>query len=114
MAGYFKSAIATAPGVRNDAAEAALTDKGTEDRFKQYMISPFKALLRRGWTFAYDEEVVGATSAFGHLVDHMATSTAVPSQATVYYLTNQRIGNKSKDTDLVLSDHNAVKTIFTL
>lgn len=35
-------------------------------------------------------------------------------QAKVIYLTNQKFGNKPKDTNLPLTDHNAVKTIFRI
>merc|ERR1712144_98766 len=108
MAGYFKSAIAGSPGVQEDADAAALCGDELEHHFKEYMISPFTAMMQHKWMLSYDQATVGVTSGFGHLIDHMATSRAVKSAtAEVIYLTNQKFGNKPKDTDLPLTDHNA-------
>jgi len=53
------------------------------------------------------------TSGFGHLIDHMVMSRPLNViSAKVIFLTNQKIGNKTRDTDLPLTDHNAVKTTF--
>merc|ERR1719456_1714376 len=92
-------------------------DWGTkiEKHFKEYMISPFAAISRHGWTFAYDRQHVGYTSGFGHTIDHMAMSRpVVVRSANVLYFTNQRFSKKAPDTDLPLTDHNAVKTVFCI
>lgn len=84
-----------------------------EKQFKEYMISPFEAINKHGWTFAYDRQHVGYTSGFGHTIDHMSMSRPLQVlSADVVYLTNQKFGNKEKDTDLPLTDHNSVKTTF--
>lgn len=73
------------------------------------MISPFVALRDLGWTFAYDKKI-GVTSAFGHVIDHVATNKPLEVEsAEIRYLTNQKFGNKPPDTDLVITDHNAVQ-----
>lgn len=68
----------------------------------------------KGWHFAYDQETVGATSAFGHLIDHVATSAPLEQERRpeVRFLTNQKFGGKPPDTDLVVTDHNAVQVAF--
>jgi endonuclease/exonuclease/phosphatase family metal-dependent hydrolase len=115
MHGYFKSGIMTSPGVQADAATAGLDDAQLNKHFEDYMIAPFTAVKKHGWTFAYDQEQVGATSGFGHLIDHMAMSKPLKVlSAEVKYLTNQKLGNKPKDTELPLTDHNAVKTVFAI
>merc|ERR1712070_567727 len=78
------------------------------------MLSPFTAIQQQGWSLAYGPEV-GVTSGFGHLIDHMATNRPMRvASAQVSYLTNQKFGNKPQDTDLPLTDHNSVKTVFLL
>merc|ERR1719446_796946 len=78
------------------------------------MLSPFAAIQAQGWLLAYGREV-GITSGFGHLIDHMATSRAVQVKSSrVDHLTNQKFGNKPPDTDLPLTDHNSVTTVFLL
>lgn len=111
---YFKCGIANSPGVLADAEAAGIkTEQDLEDHFKAYMISPFRALRDKGWTFAYGDEV-GVTSSFGHLIDHMALSRPVPVESVeVIPLTNQKFNRSAADTDLVITDHNAVKlTLF--
>jgi len=113
MQGYFKASIENTPGVQADAAAA--DDGGElESRFKAYMTAPFTSINKRGWTFAYDDKV-GITSGFGHLIDHMAMSRPLQViSAEVLYTTNQKFGGKPKDTDLPLTDHNMVKTVFSI
>lgn len=116
MHGYYKFAIANSKGVQADAAVAELGAEPLEDKFKDYMVSPFKSIgAKNGWTFAYGQNEVGATSGFGHLIDHMAMN--IPLQvlsATLIHLTNQKVGNKPKDTEIPLTDHNSVKCVFLL
>jgi endonuclease/exonuclease/phosphatase family metal-dependent hydrolase len=113
MHGYFKSGIMTSPGVQADAAAVGLDPERLSEHFKRYMISPFTAMRKHGWTLAYNQEQIGATSSFGHLIDHMVMSRPLEVvSAKVMFLTNQKIGNKPKDTELPLTDHNAVQTIF--
>jgi len=114
MHGYFKMAVDSSAGVRADASGAGLEEGKLEERFRDYMTSPFRAISKHAWTFAYDTEV-GVTSGFGHLVDHMAMSRKLKvAEAKVIYFTNQKFGNKPQDTDLVLTDHNSVKTRFVV
>merc|ERR1712039_491479 len=114
MSGYFKSAIATSEGVKSDAASKGI-EGALEDHFKAYMVSPFAAIKDSGWTFAYDQDMVGVTSGFGHLIDHMALSRPLELlSANVIYLTNQKFGNKPPDTDIPLTDHNSVKAVFAV
>jgi endonuclease/exonuclease/phosphatase family metal-dependent hydrolase len=114
MSSYFKGAIAGSEGVQADAKEAGLRLDSLEDHFKHYMISPFTAIRRRGWFHAYGAEV-GITSGFGHLIDHMVTSRSIDcASAKVIYLTNQKFGDRPKDTELPLTDHNSVKVEFKI
>jgi endonuclease/exonuclease/phosphatase family metal-dependent hydrolase len=122
MHGYFAASILPSEGVQED-AKWILTPKARErgmdvvleEHFKEYMISPFKAITESGWTFAYDRQHVGYTSGFGHTIDHMVMSRPLlVESAEVVYMTNQKFGNKQADTDLVLTDHNAVKTTFKI
>merc|ERR1712217_169825 len=112
MSGYFKASIAGSPGVQADAAAKAV-QANLEDHFKEYMISPFTAINKRGWFFVYGSEI-GVTSGFGHLIDHMVTNRPIMSSATVTYLTNQKFGNKPPDTKLPLTDHNSVRAAFVI
>mmetsp|Transcript_80024 Transcript_80024/g.141210 ORF Transcript_80024/g.141210 Transcript_80024/m.141210 type:complete len:365 (+) Transcript_80024:55-1149(+) len=113
MHAYFKAAIANSPGVKADAAAASLDENKLEELFKDYMVSPFMAILGHEWSFAYGKEV-GITSGFGHLIDHMAMSGPLQVlEAEVIYLTNQKFSNQ-QDTDLVLTDHNSIKTRFSV
>lgn len=90
------------------------TVQDLEEHFKNYMTSPFKALKDLDWTFAYGPEV-GATSRFGHLIDHIALSTPVEVlKAEVQHLTNQLFSSAKPDTDLVLTDHNAIRVTFAV
>eukprot|EP00931_Biecheleriopsis_adriatica_P042608 TRINITY_DN2428_c0_g1_i2.p1 TRINITY_DN2428_c0_g1~~TRINITY_DN2428_c0_g1_i2.p1 ORF type:complete len:406 (-),score=64.98 TRINITY_DN2428_c0_g1_i2:111-1328(-) len=115
MHGYFKAGIVNSAGVQADASAAALGEEQLAEHFKKYMTSPFTAIEKKGWKFAYTQEQVGVTSGFGHLIDHMAMSRPVKiKSAQVIHLTNQKFGNKPKDTDLPLTDHNSVKTIFCI
>lgn len=108
MGGYYKMAIATSEGVVADAKRAGLPNEALERAFGEYMVSPFAAIEERGWNLCYTEQEVGATSAFGHLVDHMATNSPVEVLSTrLVYLTNQKF-KETRDTDLALSDHNAI------
>mmetsp|Transcript_105048 Transcript_105048/g.313822 ORF Transcript_105048/g.313822 Transcript_105048/m.313822 type:complete len:368 (-) Transcript_105048:134-1237(-) len=116
MSCYFKSAIAGSKGVQADAVATGVESTLLEDQFKTYMISPFEAIRdKHGWVFAYTQDQVGVTSGFGHLIDHMATSRPLKVvSADLIYLTNQKFGDKPKDTDLPLTDHNSVKVVFSL
>jgi len=113
MHNYFKFSIAGSEGVEADAVRRTEDKDGAlEDHFARYMTSPFQAITKKGWTFAYGEEV-GVTSAFGHLIDHMAMSRPLPVvSAEVVYLTNQKIGQQPKVIDVPVTDHNAVKAVF--
>jgi len=115
MSGYFKFGIAGSEGVRSDATSAGMDGlSAIEQIFKEYMVSPFRALKKCGWTFAYGDEV-GVTSAFGHLIDHMALSRKVPVKfSEIVYLTNQKVRDAAQDTDTVITDHNAVKVAFEI
>lgn len=110
--GYFRSSVRSSPRVQEDALAAQFTPDELEAQFKTYMAAPFTALRQRGWPLAYTQDDVGATSAFGHCVDHMATSRPVRTQAEVFKTTLQRFGGGAPDTDLPLTDHNAVKVCF--
>jgi endonuclease/exonuclease/phosphatase family metal-dependent hydrolase len=115
MSGYFNSAVKGSEGVLSDAKEANLSsDQKLEELFKDYMLSPFTTIKQHNWCHAYGKEI-GITSGFGHLIDHMVTNRKVESlSAEVLYLTNQKFGNKKKDTELPLTDHNSVKTAFRI
>mmetsp|Transcript_9169 Transcript_9169/g.23096 ORF Transcript_9169/g.23096 Transcript_9169/m.23096 type:complete len:457 (+) Transcript_9169:146-1516(+) len=77
MNSYFKFGIKGSEGVKSDAQAANIPEDGIESIFAEYMVSPFKAIKELNWTFAYGDEI-GVTSAFGHLIDHMAMSKKVP------------------------------------
>lgn len=116
MSSYFNFAIAGSDGVKADAVAAVSNGikLDLENQFKEYMLSPFAAIKKNGWSFAYGPEI-GITSGFGHLIDHMATNRPLQiADAEVIYLTNQKFGNKPPDTDLQLTDHNSVKTVFRI
>jgi len=114
MSGYFKASIAGSQGVQHDAEAGNVQGEDLEHHFKQYMISPFTSINKQNWSFAYGSEV-GVTSGFGHLIDHMAMSRQLTvSSSKLIYLTNQKFGNKPPDTDLPLTDHNSVKTVFLI
>jgi len=114
MSGYFKASIAGSQGVQADAAAGNVVGGELEEHFKSYMISPFTAMNKHGWSWAYGAEV-GITSGFGHLIDHMAMSRPLKvSSSKVIYLTNQKFVKKPPDTDLPLTDHNSVKTVFLI
>mmetsp|Transcript_69654 Transcript_69654/g.182618 ORF Transcript_69654/g.182618 Transcript_69654/m.182618 type:complete len:421 (-) Transcript_69654:409-1671(-) len=112
---YFKFSIANSDGVKVDVSSLPDTREASkEELFAQYMVSPFHAIEKRGWTLAYGEEI-GITSAFGHVVDHMATSRPLEVVSTkLHLLTNQKVGQKPKDVDVPVTDHNAVTTVFSL
>jgi len=76
--------------------------------------SPFGLLSERGWRLAYGQAQVGPTSSSGQLLDHMATSRAVPALVKVFATTNQRGGNQPPVTQVPLSDHNVVKATFSM
>lgn len=115
MQNYYLSAIKSSEAVQADAGAAKLSPEQLEDSFKEYLIAPFTALSASRWHMAYSEAEVGATSAFGHLIDHMGLSRKVPVVANNRMVcTNQKFG-PSKDTEVVpITDHNAVKTTFDL
>jgi len=115
MAGYFKGAIANSSGVQADASAKELQPEELENAFQEYMTSPFKSIASHKWMMAYDQAAVGVTSSFGHLIDHMALSRPLKKVcAEVLHLTNQKFGNQPSDTDLPLTDHNAVKAVFSI
>merc|ERR1712039_627729 len=109
MHDYYKACIAASPGVQADAKNANVKgDDELERHFAEYMVSPFTAISKESWTFAYDRQQVGYTSGFGHCIDHMAMSRPLQVHSTeVMHLTNQKFGNKAKDTDIVVTDHNS-------
>jgi hypothetical protein len=111
MSGYFKAGIASSEGVKADAEASGKLD--LEEQFKKYMLSPFEAIKKHGWSLAYGPEL-GITSGFGHLIDHMALNRKVDCSAKVQFLTNQKFGKGPPDTNLVLTDHNSVKSTFTI
>lgn len=112
MHGYYKASIKSSEGVQADASAADLNEVALEDSFKEYMISPFQAIAKRNWFFAYSQDTVDfVTSGFGHLIDHMATNRRLEAKAEVVYMTNQKF-KPHKDTDLPLTDHNSVKVVF--
>lgn len=113
MQKYFEGAIASSEGVIADAAKLGLSAEETEARFATYMVSPFAAIAEEGWRMAYDPVMVGATSAFGQTIDHMATSQVCDARVEKLYTTNQRFGGGPPDTSIPLTDHNAVKVTFT-
>lgn len=110
---YFTSSIENSEGVLKDLKTAGLERDVWEKRFADYMTAPFQALEECGWHMAYNETQVGATSGFGHLIDHMAMSCAVPVEVERLITTNQKFG-APKETDTPISDHNAVKARFRL
>lgn len=114
MSGYFKAAIASSPGVQADAEAAGIPLDKLEEHFEAYMLSPFNAIRKHNWSFAYDD-TVGVTSSFGHLIDHMAMNVPleVVGKPQIVIMTNQKF-TKRKDTDLELTDHNSVKTVFRI
>mmetsp|Transcript_85853 Transcript_85853/g.247770 ORF Transcript_85853/g.247770 Transcript_85853/m.247770 type:complete len:358 (-) Transcript_85853:96-1169(-) len=115
MHAYYESSIKTSAGVKADAAAMNLDDAALEKHFEQYMVSPFTVLENCKWELAYGPDSKLITSAFGHLIDHMATSRPIrKGPAEVQYLTNQKFGNKKDDTDIVLTDHNAIQVRFLI
>ena len=110
MNAYFKYAITTSQGVWLDAKKNAVeTEEALEVKFKRYMVSPFAALQDYGWPLVYDEETIGATSVFGHLIDYMAVSRPVViDRAQRVILTNQKVEGKPTDTEKPITDHNGV------
>lgn len=113
MHGYFKASISNSAGVQADASAGGVKEEQLCELFGKYMISPFTAIMTKGWVFAYDQEQVGVSSGFGHLIDHMAMNRPIKVlSAKIIHLTNQKFGNKPKDTDMPLTDHNSVKTVF--
>merc|ERR1711953_204986 len=113
MKGYYNFAIKASAGVRADALAERLEDSELEQRFKEYMVSPFTTIEEQhGWSFAYTQEDVGCTSGFGHLIDHMAMNRRLSvTSSELIHFTNQKF-SKTLDTDLPLTDHNSVKTVF--
>ena len=109
MNAYFKSAIKKSQGVLLDATSYAVeTEEALEDKFKDYMVSPFEALKDYGWSLVYGEEV-GATSVFGHLIDYMAVSRPLLIDwARVMILTNQKFKGEPAGKTNPITDHNAV------
>mmetsp|Transcript_22225 Transcript_22225/g.41381 ORF Transcript_22225/g.41381 Transcript_22225/m.41381 type:complete len:613 (+) Transcript_22225:55-1893(+) len=111
MHGYFESAIAKAKGVIADADAKALDANQLVDRFRDYMTAPFQVLSEMQWKAAYSEDI-GATSGFGHVIDHMLTNREIENiSAERVIATNQKF-KKEKDCEIVLTDHNAVKVRF--
>lgn len=110
---YFESAITNSGRAREDANTANLRSKeDLEQRFTEYMLAPFAVLKERHWTLAYSQAKVGATSDLGFLADHMATSREVSVSAERVITANQRDEAVPRATDVPLSNHNAVKSVF--
>lgn len=110
MHGYFASSIEKSEAVKQDAASNNIAC--LENSFGKYMMSPFIAIKDEGWTLAYSEGQVGATSTFGHVIDHMAVSDhRLSAQVERLIATNQRF-SQTKDTDVPITDHNAVQATF--
>eukprot|EP00747_Dinoflagellata_sp_TGD_P060896 gnl/TRDRNA2_/TRDRNA2_152269_c0_seq1.p1 gnl/TRDRNA2_/TRDRNA2_152269_c0~~gnl/TRDRNA2_/TRDRNA2_152269_c0_seq1.p1 ORF type:complete len:602 (+),score=107.76 gnl/TRDRNA2_/TRDRNA2_152269_c0_seq1:739-2544(+) len=115
VSSYYASSVRFCSEVLACAASRGCITDDLEAEFMMYMVSPFETLRRRGWTLAYPQAYVGATSANGHLVDHMATNQRVPVHVTKLITTNQQASaSSSPETDLPLSDHNGVKAAFDL
>lgn len=114
VGGYFRSAIRSSVRVQEDARAARIGDGDLEAKFRDYMAAPFEALERHSWKLAYSQDEVGPTSAFGHCVDYMAMSRLVQARANVFETTRQRFGGGEPDTGLQLTDHNAVKVVFSV
>eukprot|EP00931_Biecheleriopsis_adriatica_P018052 TRINITY_DN12738_c0_g1_i2.p1 TRINITY_DN12738_c0_g1~~TRINITY_DN12738_c0_g1_i2.p1 ORF type:complete len:225 (-),score=56.23 TRINITY_DN12738_c0_g1_i2:18-692(-) len=114
MHSYFAASVSLAPSVKVDASERNISEQDLEPCFQEYMTAPFAELRRQGWELAYQEADVGPTSAFGHLVDHMAVSDArKPVRVERLLTTNQGFGSKAnRDTDIPITDHNAVTATF--
>lgn len=113
MSKYYQSSIANSQGVQMDAAAAGVqTD--LEEHFKTYMLSPFHAIQdRHKWMLMYDQETVGATSGFGHLIDHMAISRPTKIVSVEKYFTTNQKFTSTKDTETPLTDHNCVKIVIS-
>jgi len=111
---YYEGAIMSSEGVQHDAREAGLDDEQMIERFEHYVTSPFTAIAEKGWKLAYNPQQVGPTSSYGETVDHVATSRVCTTHVKKFFMTNQRFGTGEPDTDLVLSDHNAVKVTIQL
>jgi len=116
MHNYFKFAIQNSEGVKADVKRANVQEEQLVELFKQYMLAPFTAIQDAGWSFAYTQNDVGASSGFGHLIDHMAMSRKLDViSSELIHLTNQKVPqNAPKDTDMPLTDHNAVKCVFSM
>mmetsp|Transcript_132101 Transcript_132101/g.240362 ORF Transcript_132101/g.240362 Transcript_132101/m.240362 type:complete len:947 (+) Transcript_132101:197-3037(+) len=111
---YFSSTVSTSAIMREEALQMGLPLDEVEQRFKAYHCSPFEALVENDWRLAYSQAQVGPTSNLGDLVDHMATSRAVPVSVKVFPTTNQKKGDHPAITQVPLSDHNFVKATFSV
>jgi len=114
MQRYFRAAIARSPSVRADAARQGLSEAAVEARFAEYMTAPFGVFAESGWTFAYNEETVGPTSVYGHLVDHMAVSSCQRARTRHAERLLTCKGTEGPAIGVPISDHNAVKCTFDL
>merc|ERR1712099_100496 len=78
------------------------------------MTAPFTSIREHGWAFAYDQTTVGPTSAFGVLVDHMAVSdaTRIRTKQVQRLVTCFCPDEGTENTEVPITDHNAVKTTF--
>mmetsp|Transcript_71159 Transcript_71159/g.231141 ORF Transcript_71159/g.231141 Transcript_71159/m.231141 type:complete len:1604 (-) Transcript_71159:138-4949(-) len=108
---YFEQFIKYLPQVDTDMDELGLDEEHLEERFSGYMSSPFKAMSEHGWSLAFRQSEVGASSRFGHLVDHMAVSQAVPTDVPEVFFTTNQV-DAPPDTDVPMTDHNAIKVSF--
>lgn len=125
---YFNSVIWRTNTVKANAKKQGLSEEGAKKSFFEYMSAPFVVVRDHGWTFAYNEEQIGSTSTFGHLVDHMAVSDSThisvlakervltckspPEQQAAPAMEQHGEPTQEHPTVLGLSDHNGVKVTF--
>eukprot|EP00747_Dinoflagellata_sp_TGD_P130143 gnl/TRDRNA2_/TRDRNA2_174789_c2_seq10.p1 gnl/TRDRNA2_/TRDRNA2_174789_c2~~gnl/TRDRNA2_/TRDRNA2_174789_c2_seq10.p1 ORF type:complete len:291 (-),score=30.58 gnl/TRDRNA2_/TRDRNA2_174789_c2_seq10:868-1740(-) len=58
MHGYFASGIVTSTGVQYDTSALGIEESMLEEHFKQYMVSPFRAIDEKQWRFCYTQDGV--------------------------------------------------------
>mmetsp|Transcript_56407 Transcript_56407/g.175397 ORF Transcript_56407/g.175397 Transcript_56407/m.175397 type:complete len:861 (+) Transcript_56407:87-2669(+) len=82
LSSYFQASVVRSARVKADAAAAKIRGRRLlEKGFLEHKAAPFALLRERGWTLAYDQATLGATSHLGFLADHVATSREVPVAA---------------------------------
>ena len=109
MVSYWKHVISNNEGVRKDAIKFNIKDDTElESKFMEHMIGPLRVLEVKGWYMLYNEEDVGATSAFGHCIDWMASNKPIPVKIKKMILCKQMFDKNAEKPDIVLTDHNPV------